>query len=252
VEAAQAQYGAARGSQADVLMAHANVAMLDDRVAELQRKVRSARILLARWTGEGADRALGPLPEMARIDMGAHDSALARHPQVEVLARAQELAAAEARLADANRSPDWSVELAYSDRATRFGDMVSLGVSIPLPWDRAHRQDRELAARLALAEQARAARDEGLRQHEAELRSMLAEWESNRSRVVRYEREIVPLASGRVEAVVAAYRGGKSSQAEVIAARRAELDARLQRLALEAETARLRAQLDYLTAEAPR
>jgi outer membrane protein TolC len=84
------------------------------------------------------------------------------------------------------------------------------------------------------------------------VQAMLHEWESNRSRLVRYEREIVPLASARAEATLAAYRGGRSSQAEVIAARRGELDARLQAIVLESETARLWAQLTYLIPENPK
>jgi outer membrane protein TolC len=248
-QAAEGAYRAGRGSQADVLMAHAGVAMLDDRAAELQRKARSARTMLARWIGEGADRALEPKPQIGSLSVGLHDAELSGHPQIEALARAEEVANAEARLAAANRNPDWSVEVAWQERPARYGDMFSVSVSIPLAWDRVNRQDRETSAKLALAEQARAARDEALRQHSAEVQAMLQEWESNRSRLARYEREIVPLAAARTEATVGAYRGGKSSQAEVIAARRAELDARLQAVALESETARLWAQLTYLIPE---
>jgi outer membrane protein TolC len=127
--------------------------------------------------------------------------------------------------------------------------MFSVMVSVPLPWDRSNRQDREVAAKLAAAEQARAARDEALRAHIAEFRTMEEEWQSNRSRIARFEREIVPLASARAEATLAAYRGGKASQGDVLAARRAELEARLQALTLESETARLWAQLNYLIPE---
>ena len=78
---------------------------------------------------------------------------------------------------------------------------------------------------------------------------MVQEWESNRTRLLRYEREIIPLAAGRADATVAAYRGGKSSQGDVLAARRAELETRLQALQLESETARLWAQLNFLIPE---
>ncbi len=249
IEAAEAEYRAGRGSQSEVLMAHSSLAMLDDRAAELEKRVRTTRTMLTRWTGEEASRALGPRPDIGSIDMGMHDGMFALHPQIQVLARAQEIAASEARLARANRTPDWSIELAYSERASRFGDMFSVGVSIPLPWDRANRQDRQAAAKLALASQAEAQREEALRQHEAEVRAMFQEWDSNRTRLVRYEREILPLASRRAEATVAAYRGGKSNQGDVLAARRAELEARLQALQLESETARLWAQLNYLMPE---
>ena len=250
VTAAESEYRAGRGSQPDVLMAHANVAMLDDRAAEAQRKARNARTMLGRWTGEeAASRPLGAKPDLAMLAVMGHDDVLARHPEIEALDRTQEMAASEARLAQANRSPDWSVELAWQERPSRFGDMFTVGVSIPLPWDRANRQDRELSAKLALAEQARAARDEALRKHAAEFRTMVNEWESNRSRVARYEREILPLARSRSEASMIAYRSGKSSRSEVLASLRAELDARLMALMLEAETARLWAQLNYLIPE---
>ena len=250
VATAESEYRAGRSSQPDVLMSHANVAMLDDRAAEAQRKARNARAMLARWTGEeAARRPLGPKPEISSLRITGHDEELARHPQIEALDRSQEMAASEARLAQANRTPDWSVELAWQERSSKFGDMFTVGVSVPLPWDRANRQDRELSAKLAMAEQARAARDEAVRQHVVEVRTMLNEWESNRSRLARYEREILPLARSRFEASIVAYRAGKSTRTEVLTALRADLDARLMALMLESDTARLWAQLNYLVPE---
>lgn len=250
-QGAEAEYRAGRGSQSDVLLARAGLAMLDDRAAEIERKARNARTMLARWSGAEAERPLAAKPDIDTINLDIHglDEQLARHPEIAVLLRQEEMAAAEARVARANRNPDWSVELAYSQRGSAFGDMVSVGVSIPLPWDRANRQDRELSAKLAAVGQARAQRDELLRQHVAEVRSMIHEWESNKTRRVRYEREIVPIATARADASLSAYRGGKSNVTEVLVARRAELDARLQALQLEAETARIWAQLNFLVAE---
>lgn len=247
--AAEAQYRAGRGGQPDVIMARSNVAMLDDRAAELQRKARSARTMLARWVGEGADRPLDGKPPIGELSLVHHDEVIAGHPEIEALARSEEVARAEAKLAAASRDPDWSVQVAWQERPSKYGDMFSVMVSVPLPWDRANRQDRELSARLGAAEQARAVRDETVRAHVAEFRTMEQEWQSNRSRIARYEREIVPLAVARTQATLAAYRGGKSSQADVIAARRAELEAQLQALALESETARIWARLNYLIPE---
>jgi outer membrane protein TolC len=250
VAASESEYRAGRGSQPEVLMAHANVAMLDDRAAEAQRKARNARTVLARWTGaEAATRPLGPKPDTTATGVSEHEEDLARHPQIEVLDRALDAAATEAKLARANRDPDWSVQVAYQNRDSRFGDMFSVMVSVPLTWDRGNRQDREHAAKLAMAEQARAARDEALRQHAAEVRTMFEEWRSNRSRLVRYEREILPLARSRSEASVIAYRAGKADRSQVLAALRAELDARLMALMLESDTARLWAQLNFLVPE---
>jgi outer membrane protein TolC len=150
------------------------------------------------------------------------------------------------KLAEAARHPDWSVELMYSQRGPAFSNMVSVEVSIPLPWDRPHRQDREVAAKLAMREQAVEQREDMLRMHVADVGAMLTEWEAGRERLGRYAKEILPLARERTEASLAGYRGAKASLVEVLAARRDELDARLQALQLEWDNARLWAQLAFL------
>lgn len=251
-QAADAQYRAGRGSQPELLMSKANLAMLDDRAAEIEVKVRNARTMLARWTGVADPRAmLASRPDIHRVNLDLHhlEEQLERHPEIEVLSRQAQMAASEARLARANKTPDVSVELAYNLRGSAFGDMVSFGVSVPLAIFQKDRQDREVAAKLAMAEQAAAQRDEAVRSHVAEVRTMLQEWENNRARIVRYEREIVPLTSARADATLAAFRGGKTTVNDVLAARRAELDARLQALQLEAETARMWARLNFLVVE---
>ena len=125
--------------------------------------------------------------------------------------------------------------------------MMSFGVSIPLPWDRANRQDRDVAAKLALADQARAQREDALRAHVAEVAAMLEEWENDRERLALYADST---AAARARAHGSGgrprYRGGKGTLADVLAARRNELDVRRDALMLERETARLWAQLNFL------
>jgi outer membrane protein TolC len=124
--------------------------------------------------------------------------------------------------------------------------MVSFGVSIPLQWDQKDRQNRELAAKLALADKAKAEREEALRMHTGEVRAMIGEWENGRDRLARYERELIPLAKERTKASLSAYQGGKSSLSDLLLARRNEIELRLQAVQLEAEIARLWAQLNFL------
>jgi outer membrane protein TolC len=80
----------------------------------------------------------------------------------------------------------------------------------------------------------------------AEVRAMIAEWDNGRERSARYQRELVPLAMERAQAMLGAYRGGKAGLGDVLAARRSEIDVRLEALKLERETARLWAQLNFL------
>jgi outer membrane protein TolC len=247
-EAAQAAYRAGKGSQADVFAASSRIGGAEDRASEFDTRVRAAYSMLARWAGPDADLAPAGLPDMSqvRIDADSLDSQLAHHPEIAVLERAEEAARTEVRLAEADRHPDWSVEVALQQRGQGYSNRLSVGLSVPLQWNRKNRQDRELAAKIMQADGARDEREESLRAHAGELRVMLEEWRSGRERGARYRAELVPLAASRSASLLAAYRGGKAMLAEVLAARRDELEVRLQALQLEAGTARRWAQLNFI------
>ena len=249
IEAADSAYRAGRGNQADVFAARSSLSALEDRASEYRRRVGAAKVALARWIDDEARLPLAGKPAIDSIRLHRHDlrAQLEGHPMIAALAKQEKIAATEASLARANKQADWSVEVMYSNRGSQYSDMVSIGVSVPLQWDQKNRQDRELASKLAMAEQARALREDTLRAHVAEVQAMVVEWESDRERQVRYERELVPLARERTEAALAAYRGGKASLMEVLSARRGEIEVRTQALQLEMETARMWAQLNFLT-----
>ncbi len=248
IDAAQAAYRGGRISQAELLAARSTLAYIEDRNSEQRRRLVNAKTMLVRWSGPDADGPLANPPAMDAIALDAASLAtqLAHHPQNAVLAQQEHVAQLEVKLAESNRRPDWSIELAFQQRGPAFANMASIGVSVPLQWDRARRQDRELSARLAMAGQARSEREEMLRSHIAQTRVLMTEWESGRERQARYERDLIPLARDRSEAVAAAYRGGKASLLELLASRRNETETQLQALQLQADTARLWAQLNFL------
>jgi len=248
IAAAEAVYRGGRGSQADVIGAHSTLAALEDKASELRRRVLVGKTNLARWIGEGADAPLAAAPAMeaVRLDEATLDQDLLHHPEIAVLAKQEEIAVAEAKIAQASSTPDWTVEVAYQQRGPLFSNMVSVGVSVPLPWDRANRQDREVASKLAMAEQVRAQREEMLRAHAGELRGMLAEWRNGRERLMRYKNDLLPLAAERSKAALAAYQGGKAGITDLLLARRNETDMQMQAVQLEMDTARAWAQLNFL------
>jgi outer membrane protein TolC len=246
--AAESAYRAGRGSQADLFAAQGVLAGLEERTSEFNRRVATARIRLARWVGDLAQAPLGEKPAMdnVRLNPDALELDLGHHPDIAVLSRQIEVAGTDARIAQANKQADWSVELSYALRGPAYSNMVSIGVSVPLQWGQRSRQDRELGARLALVEQARAQRDDLLRAHVAEVDTMLREWDNGRERLTRYEREIIPLARERTRAALTAFKGGKAGLTDLLLARRSEIDLRLQALQLEQDTARLWALLNFL------
>ena len=248
VDAAEVAYRSSRGAQVDVLAARAAVAMIDDRIAQSDRQVLTARTMLARWIGTAAGDPLAGVPAADAVPLKTAelDTQLAHHPAIAVLAKQEEVAMAEVGIARAGKQADWSLALMYSQRGPSYSNMVSINVSIPLQWDQGNRQDRDLSAKLALADQVRAQREEMLRTHTAETLVMLQEWQGNRDRFVRYDETLIPLATQRTQAALTAYRTGSGTLTAVLDARRNEIDTRIERVKLEMETARLWAQLNFL------
>ncbi|MFZ3141302.1 TolC family protein [Polaromonas sp.] len=249
VQAADSAFRTGRGTQADVFAARAAVIMLQDRLSQIDRQSRSATLMLARWVGAlAAERpAIGSPPWQSTPLQGDISSEhLKRHPELRVISAEIDAAETEARLAQANKKADISVEASYAQRGPAFSNMLSIGVSIPLQWDQKNRQNRELGAKLVMVDEARARYEDMLRKNEAEVRVLLNEWQTGKDRLARYRDELIPTARQRSEATLTAYRIGKSDLAAGLSARRDEIDVRMQALILEMETARSWAQLNFL------
>ncbi len=137
IEAAEGAYRAGRGNQADVFAAHSALVGFEDRASEIDRQIRTARINTGPLDRRGSRRPLSGKPaiDSIRLDTRALDTQLAHHPEISVLAKQEEIASTEARLAQAEKKADWSMGLIYSQRGPAYSNMVSIGVSIPLQWD---------------------------------------------------------------------------------------------------------------------
>jgi outer membrane protein TolC len=249
VDAADAAYRGARGTQADAFGARAELAALEDRLAEADNRIAQARIALARWVGaEAAQQPLGARPDVARLPLDPQALPLAQLPALLALDRQIAKAESDVDIARSERRTDWSAELMYGERGSRYSDMVSITLSRPLAIDVGQRQQREVAARLNQVEQLRAERDELLREQRERIATWQREWTSARERGTLHERELIPLANERTRAALTAYRAGSGTLAAVLDARRAEIAARIERLQLDTDAARAWAQLAHLFA----
>jgi outer membrane protein TolC len=130
-------------------------------------------------------------------------------------------------------------------------DMLTAMVTMDLPFFRANRQDREVAAARAEAR----GLHEMHQDHQREMQAMLAEAWSVADRTAElerfYESELVPLAEQSVQAALLAYRSNRVMVDEVIAARRVALDTWLKHLRLSADRAQAQYDIDYLVGEQP-
>jgi len=239
-EAAKARLATAAGSAAEALALSSARGMADDEVAEARQAQRQAQLLLQRWTGLPPDGleapSFAPPPDEPEF--------VASHPAVVAAQREVDVARQEASVTQANRRPNWTWGLSYGQR-TGYADMVSLGVSIPIPIAPAQRQDREAAAKLALVDKAEASLAEAQRAAAAEYQGLAADAERLAERAQRYEAAVIAPARQRTAAALAAYRSNQAPLLALFEARHAEVAAQRKALALQRELARARAQLAF-------
>lgn len=245
-ESLQAGLRAGKAQSADLLAVQVNLQSLLDRRADYRRQAARATALLSRWLGAESARPLAALPSRllpaSHNDITAHT---ANHPHLQVLERQIDVARNDAALARAANKPDWGLEVAYAQRGPQYSNMLSVQVSIDLPLFQANRQDRSVAAKMAQVEQARALREDALRQHQAEAQAIWSDWTAATARLQRFDDTLLPLSRERTQLALAAYRGGQGPLAAALEARRVEIELRLQQLQLAAEQGRAYAQLLY-------
>jgi cobalt-zinc-cadmium efflux system outer membrane protein len=123
--------------------------------------------------------------------------------------------------------------------------MVSFGVSIPLRVAPSERQDRETAAKLALADKAEAELSEATRAAAAEYRTLAGDAQRLLERIERYRAGVVTPARQRTTVAIAAYRSNQGTLMTLFEARHAEVEAQRKLLALQRELAKARAQLAF-------
>lgn len=250
-QAAEAAFRSGRGLQAGLLGTALALGRVEDQLAGTERELASAQARLARWIGEADARRPASDAEASLAPPATAASAEdLRHPSLLLAERRVALADAGARLAREDRTPDMAVEVMYGKRGAAFNDMVSVNLVMPLPWNRAGRQDRDLAAALARADAARAEQEDAQREYRAEEAAARSEWQLNQRRLARYDTQLVPLATQQVEATLAAYRAGTATLDMTLEARRALIDTRMERLRTALDAARSRVRLDYLAPQA--
>jgi outer membrane protein TolC len=242
--------GVARGRQgtAEAFMARSALEQAHDRIVEQDRIIARARIALATLIADEAKRPLAAAPDTS-VFAHPREHLLARldeHPDLRMEEQREALARAEVDVARSTAKPDWTLEVGYGHRAPAFDNMLTVMISMDLPWQTGRRQDRDIAARLAEVDQARAMRENARRVHEAEVRGWFADFDTAERRIERFERTLLPLARDRSAAGLAAYQGGRGELGGVLEAERAATETELGLTQVLAERGKAWANLNYL------
>ncbi len=244
--ATQASYRGAKASAADVTQAQFMLAQTQDQLLKSQQTLQTALIALSRWTAAPVTDVAGEPPAPQSFVTSLPPEEL-RSVEPALIAASAEIAVADAdtAVANSNRSPNWTWEVSYQQRGGAYSNMVSVGVSIPLPIHRKNYQDRDAAEKAELGTKARLMYEDTQRQVEAEVRTLSATLANGRERIASLNQALLPAAGQRVQLATAAYKAGTGSLADTFAARRGQLDAQLQVLDLQRDVSLTWAQLEY-------
>ena len=223
--------GNARPGQ--TLAGRQSLAELDDRRDGLIADVGRARAALTRWTGDTAPQIAGPMPDFA-VDEATLRASIDANPLLGPAQARIAQAAADVRLAEADRKSDFGVEATYQHRDPRFGDYVSAGVTVSLPFFTRRRQGAAIAAGQAQAGRVDAEREAARRELAANLEAGLADHAMHHDQWMRSRGTIEPLARERVELETASYGAGRASLVDVVDAQIALVEAALTTLDREA------------------
>jgi outer membrane protein TolC len=218
---------------AQTLAGQQAIATMQDRRSELVSNVARTRATLTRWTGDPAPEIAGPIPDFA-IDAAVLRAGLDQHPGIRMIDAQAGQADADVRVATAGRRSDFGVNLAYQRRDPRFGDYVSAGVTVSLPFFTRNRQNAGIAAAQANAGRALAEREAARRALAAGLDADIADHIMHHEQWMRAKGTLQPLAEQRVRLETASYGAGRASLVDVADAYAALADATITTLDREA------------------
>jgi outer membrane protein TolC len=279
-DVAEAVYSAALGRtrQQDIVRAQLEVIRLDDRLTKLRQMQETILENLSEWiSGYFLEQYQTATPTVSSIagvglqlprklpdiemlnkplytaDQNADPQTLyayfADHPAV--LAIEQKIKASDLGIELARQSykPTWGVNAGYSYRddppSGDRADFLSLGLSFDLPVFPKNRQDKEVLAAVSQAEAVKTTKW-------SLVRNMIAGFEKNRVQLKRlqerqrlYQVQLLPQMHQQAEASLTAYTNDDGDFAEVVRARIAELNARIEALEIDVEKQKTIIELNY-------
>jgi len=269
VDATKASYSSAlgRARQQDIIRAQLELTRLDDRLTMLQQQMESAQQRLSEWIGAKARQPLTQtLSDKLDVESGLTIiqpnkerwlyEQIQQHPLLLAFEQRIEAMQTGVELAQQKYKPEWGLTAQYGYRdddpmGRDRADLFSIGVTFDLPLFTGNRQDKEVGAATS--------RTEALRTDKLLLaRKLMAELDTSNVRLMRlnerrtlYDQQLLPQMAEQAEAALAAYNNDDGDFAEAVRARIAELNAKIDFLAIKIERLKTIAELNYLLPSIP-
>lgn len=160
----------------------------------------------------GARAAGSPLPPLQELQ----ETALANSPELrehEAMIRAQ---TARVGLAQKERLPDVDLSVQYGQRSGGLPDMVSAGISMPLPLFARRRQGSLTADASAQLEALHAEHQASADALRAQVASLVSDIERARTQLALYAKALMPQGRATLTSAIASYQVGKGDLRDVL------------------------------------
>ncbi|XTZ37310.1 TolC family protein [Salmonella enterica] len=246
--AQRASVGAGNAAPDSVLAFQLGLSAMRDKVTLAERDVQVAQTRLLQLTGQAITAVAGELPRYQRLpaEEKTLEQAIQQHPDIVAAASVANSAKARSAQSAVAAIPDVEVEVWYGRRAEGYEDMAGVMVTVDLPLFQSSRQDKDHAADISRTMQANDQLALAQREHVAQLRTLIAQYNAAQTLWMRQRDEVLPLMRDRVDLMAAQYRAGQSQLPELLEARRNVLDSELAVNQAEKEMARTWAAIRWL------
>ena len=269
VDAAKAGYSSAlgRARQQDVIRAQLELTRLEDRLTMLRQQQQAAQKRLTEWIGAPATVPLAPVlptqslsrplsvPTIEYANEHTRYEWIRHHPALRALDQRIDATQTGVDLAKQKYKPEWGLTAQYGYRdndpmGRDRADLFSVGVNFDLPIFTGNRQDKEVSAAVNRTEAIKTEKHLLGRRLMAELETASVQLARLDERQALYADQLLPQMAEQAEASLSAYNNDDGDFAEAVRARIAELNAKVDALAIAVDRQKTIAQINYLLAEA--
>ncbi|MEE9451440.1 MAG: TolC family protein [Gammaproteobacteria bacterium] len=262
VQITESMLAAGKNKQYDVLQAQLELSRVQNRQIEIQQEIAMARAQLTRWLGEKYASlplptelpTLKPLSEAAELQR-----LLQQHPLLKANTSTIAANQTEVALAQEQYKPGFVFGIGYGLRNGHFSmgnipgprryDLISFDLGIDLPVFPRRRQDKELAATLALLKASEDAQSLNYRELKSQLDQQQAIWRQLAAQETLYQQQLVPESRQYTKASITAYQNGQAEFLNVVQAYNENLETQIQYLKIKVDQKKTRAALLYLEGE---
>lgn len=273
-DVAQSNYASGLGKtrQQDVVRAQLELTRLEDRLTLLQEQLATNQVSLTEWLVSEENIENGyPLnldhrfPKVklkfaSLMDASWKDKhwlqVLRKHPVIKNLDLQVMVGKQEVELANQNYKPQWSLNASYSYRADdAFGrdraDFFSIGAGVEIPLFSSRREDSKVQAAKEQTEEVKTEKRLLLRQLLAGAKSSTTRLKQLNKRYDLFEGDLLSAVSEQAEASLTAYTNDEGDFTEVVRARIAELNTRIEAFEISIQRLHTIAQINYYLAGIP-